>query len=57
MQDMRRYIEKHKDHILVYILVWLLFTLMFAQDALGKDYFVNRKNKMTTTWSEVKRAN
>ena len=43
MKKLLHYISYYRDSLFVYILVWLMFTLMFISDALGsKDYYVER---------------
>ena len=43
MNSILYYTRRYKDHILVYILIWLFFTLMFVESAIGeKDYYVDR---------------
>lgn len=42
MNPILYYTRRYKDHIFVYILVWLFFTLMFVESAFGKDFYVSR---------------
>ena len=43
MGKLKFYLSHNKDQVTVFFLIWLMFTLMFVQDAFGdKDYFVER---------------
>ena len=35
MNEFVYYISRFRDHILLYILVWLMFTLMFVESSFG----------------------
>ena len=38
MNPILYYTRRYKDHIFVYILVWLFFTLMFVESAFGRIF-------------------
>ena len=42
MDNALHYISRHKDHILVWFLVWVMFTLMFVESSFGEDFYVDR---------------
>ena len=42
MDNALHYISRHKDHILVWFLVWVMFTLMFIEFSFGEDFYVDR---------------
>ena len=42
MNSILYYTRRYKDHIFVYILVWLFFTLMFIESSFGDEPYVGR---------------
>lgn len=42
MKTLLYYLSRYRDHFFVYILVWLMFTLMFIESSFGEDFYVDR---------------
>ena len=42
MNSILYYTRRYKDHIFVYILVWLFFTLMFVESSFGDEFYIGR---------------